>query len=172
MVGITGGSYQIWGTRMSSSKKQFFCLFLFLNLFYWSIVDLQCCVNSAISTMTQLYLCTFSFIFFSIMVYHRILNIVPVLYSRTLCLSIPYIILCIHSQIRPKLTMRPPQSPLIYLVISSSLPKFCILFLHFLNIVITVTSRSVESQHLWTLWVCSVWFSLSSHLILAFFLKH
>ena len=46
---------------------------LFLSLFYWSIVDLQSCVSFYCAAKWFI-----SFlIFFSIMVYHRILNIVP-----------------------------------------------------------------------------------------------
>ena len=57
-------------------------LFIFLNLFYWSIVDLQCCVSfcytaewfsyAYIYIYTYIYI--FFFIFFSIMVYYRILH--------------------------------------------------------------------------------------------------
>ena len=57
---------------------------------YWSIVVLQCCLISAVSQSDSSYI--FFFIFFSIMVFHRILNI-PVLDSRTLsCLSFLYIL--------------------------------------------------------------------------------
>ena len=62
-------SYPCWNTSL------FFSLFFFLN---WSIVDLQCCVSFRCKAKwfryTYIY---FFFIFFSNMVYHRILNIVP-----------------------------------------------------------------------------------------------
>ena len=53
--------------------------FYFLNLFYWSIVDLQCYINFCCTAkwLSYTYLYTFFFIFLSMMVYHRILNIVP-----------------------------------------------------------------------------------------------
>ena len=59
-------------------------IFLFFN---WSIVDLQCLVNFYCTAkwVSYMYIC---FMFFSIMVYHRILIIVP-------CLSILYVIVCI-----------------------------------------------------------------------------
>ena len=46
----------------------------------WSIFDLQCCVNFCWTAKWFIYtyvIFTFFFIFFSIMAYHRILNIVP-----------------------------------------------------------------------------------------------
>ena len=45
--------------------------------FYWSIVDLQHCVNFCRIGKWLTYTYIFFFIFFSIIVYHRILNIVP-----------------------------------------------------------------------------------------------
>ena len=45
----------------------------FIYLFYWSIVDLWCCVNFYCIAKWFSY----TYIFFSIMVYHGILNIVP-----------------------------------------------------------------------------------------------
>ena len=52
------------------------------NLFYQSTVDLQCYVNfrckaKLIYLHMHTHIYTFFFIFFSIMVYYRILNIVP-----------------------------------------------------------------------------------------------
>ena len=54
-------------------------LILSLNVSYWSIVDLQCRVNFCCTAKwsSYTYTYTFFFTFFSIMVYHRILNIVP-----------------------------------------------------------------------------------------------
>ena len=50
----------------------------FFNVFYWSIVDLQCCVSFwyLAKWFSYAYIYTFFFRFFSIMLYHRILNIV------------------------------------------------------------------------------------------------
>lgn len=53
------------------------------NLFYGTIIDLQCCVNFC-STVIHLYVFTFFFIFFSIMAYRRTLNIIPCALHRTL----------------------------------------------------------------------------------------
>ena len=54
--------------------------------FYWSIIDLQCCLSFWCTakwfSYTSIYL--FFIIFFPIVVYYRILNTFPVLYSRTL----------------------------------------------------------------------------------------
>ena len=46
---------------------------------YRSVADLQCCVNfyCRAKGFSDTYIYTFFFIFFSIMVYHRVLNIVP-----------------------------------------------------------------------------------------------
>ena len=51
---------------------------------YWSIIDFQCCVNfcytakwSAIHIYMYIFAHTFFFMFFSIMIYYRMLNIVP-----------------------------------------------------------------------------------------------
>ena len=55
--------------------------FLFLkNLSYLGIVDLNCCVISAVQQSDSViykYIHIYIFIFVSIMVYHRILKIVP-----------------------------------------------------------------------------------------------
>ena len=52
------------------------CLLL-KNLFYSSIVDLQYCVNFyCMAKQLGIHMYTFFFIFFSIMVYHRILTII------------------------------------------------------------------------------------------------
>ena len=82
---------------------------LFLKKIYWYIVDLQYCINFCYTAWWFSYIYIFFFIFFSIMVSHRILNIVPCAISRTL--------LFIHS-IRNSLHLRiqssksfPPQPP-------------------------------------------------------------
>ena len=53
------------------------CSLFLKNKFYWGIVDLPCCVNFCCTTDSIMHIDTSSFIFFSIMVYPRILNIVP-----------------------------------------------------------------------------------------------
>ena len=64
--------------------------FSFFSIFFWSIVDLQCYFNLTVQQSNSLtHICVYVYIhsfllFFSIMVYHRILNIVLLLYSRTL----------------------------------------------------------------------------------------
>ena len=47
----------------------------FFNVFYWSIVDLQCCVSFCYVAkwFSYAYIYTFFFRFFSILLYHRIL---------------------------------------------------------------------------------------------------
>ena len=71
-----------------------------LFIFKWSIVDLQCCDSFWCTTKWFSYTHTHTYIyihfstFFSIMVYHRTLNIVPCYTCYTLgpcCLSILYI---------------------------------------------------------------------------------
>ena len=64
----------IWFIILCILKSFFF----FLNLcFYWSIVDIQCCVSYLVySQVIELYTHTHIYIFFFIMVYHRLLNIV------------------------------------------------------------------------------------------------
>ena len=49
----------------------------FFVVFNWSIVDLQCCANLYCTAKWLTYKNTFFFVCFSIMVYHRLLNIVP-----------------------------------------------------------------------------------------------
>ena len=94
----------------------------FLN---WSIVDLQCfnfyCTAKWFSyTYIYIYIYIFFFMFFSIMVYHRILNIVlPVLYSRTLLFT-HYIHNSLHLLI-PNSQSIPPAPP--------RQPQFCSLCL-------------------------------------------
>lgn len=58
---------------------------LFLDFFYWNIVDLQCCVNlcSAENWFSLyiykyiLHIYTYIFSYFSMMVYHRLFGILP-----------------------------------------------------------------------------------------------
>ena len=60
--------------------------------------------------MIQLYIYTLFFLSFFIMVYYKMLNVVPLLYSRTL-LSVLYVIVCItnysNSNSNPKLPVLP-----------------------------------------------------------------
>ena len=75
----------IWAVCISKlllHNKPFFFFFLIL---YWGIVDLQCCVNFCYIAKWFSYtqIC-FIFKSFFFMLYHRILNIVPVIYCRTL----------------------------------------------------------------------------------------
>ena len=63
----------------SSEKKAYLWGFFFFN---WSLVDLQCSVSFRRTVKWFIYI-LFFFIFFH-MVYYKILNIVAVLYSRTL----------------------------------------------------------------------------------------
>ena len=63
---------------------------LFKKQFYWSIVDLRCCVNFCYTVKWLSFTYTFFFVFFSTVVYHRVLNRqYPVLYRRTLLFSHP-----------------------------------------------------------------------------------
>ena len=57
-----------------------------LSIFNWSIVDLLCCVNFCCIAkwLIYTYTYTFFFIFFSIIIYPRILNIVPCAMQRAL----------------------------------------------------------------------------------------
>ena len=64
----------------SCGQQLRFLWHLWLDLFYWYRVDLQCCVNFCCCTgkwfsYTHTYI--YSFIFFPVMIYYRILNIVP-----------------------------------------------------------------------------------------------
>ena len=56
-------------------------LYFDLYLFYWSIVHLQCCVNFSYTAewFNNIYVCvyTFFFTFFCIILYLRVLNIIP-----------------------------------------------------------------------------------------------
>ena len=51
--------------------------FFFFKEFYWSIFDLQCCVNFCYIAKMCVCVCVFFFIFISAVVYHKILSIVP-----------------------------------------------------------------------------------------------
>ena len=84
-------AFQVWW--LSSGHLTPPCFFIYI--LNWCIVDLQCCVSfwriAKWFSYTYIYsIFAFFFTFFSITVYHKILNIVPVLYSRAL-LSILYI---------------------------------------------------------------------------------
>ena len=69
--------------------------FLPFNLLHWSIVNLQCCINFYYIAMWFSYTVLFFFIFFSIMIYYRILNIVPCAIGPC-CLSILYLMVYIY----------------------------------------------------------------------------
>ena len=73
-----------------------FHILFFKNIFYWSIVNLQCSVRFFCTAVTQLYIYTFFFIFFSIMVYPRTLDSSRCHTVGPCCLSILYIIICIY----------------------------------------------------------------------------
>ena len=64
----------------------------FLLTFYWTTVTLQCCVISAVQQNDLvIYMYMFFFIFFSIVVYSRILNGVPcapLLFLNSMCNSL------------------------------------------------------------------------------------
>ena len=71
--------------------------YVFFVLIYWSIVDLQCCVNFccrekrvSCCLVARSYTCVCIYIHFSIMVYHRILNMVPYAVVGPCCGSILY----------------------------------------------------------------------------------
>ena len=70
-------SYTFRKCTVTEHMKQIIFFFV-LYIFNWSIVDLQCCVNYCCTAkwFSYTYMHAFFFIFFSIMAYHRILNIV------------------------------------------------------------------------------------------------
>ena len=81
----------MWWLSSGHSTPSCFLIYI-LN---WCILDLQCCVSfwrrAKWFNYTYIYsIFAFFFIFFSIIVYHKILNIVPALHSRAL-LSVLYI---------------------------------------------------------------------------------
>ena len=68
------------------------CLYLFLK-FYYSIIDLQCCVSSRYTAVIQLdaYICSFFCRIFSHVGYHRIMSRVPYAPQQVLVAYLPYI---------------------------------------------------------------------------------
>ena len=78
----------------SSHKGGLYFSFSFINFFYWSIVDLQCCVSFRYTAKWFIFLyicvciCMYVYIFFfrllSLIGYYKILSMFPVLYSRSL----------------------------------------------------------------------------------------
>ena len=68
--------------------------YLLFNLFCGSTVGLQCCVNFCLQQSDSV-IHTFFFIFFPIMVYHRILNIVPCATQEDLVAYPSHIMVCL-----------------------------------------------------------------------------
>ena len=69
----------------------------FKKKFYWNIVNLQCCVSGVqqSDSAMQIHIYLFSFRFFSIIDYNKILNIVPCAIQKVLLLFILYLVVCI-----------------------------------------------------------------------------
>ena len=78
---IKPSSVTSFANIFSQSVGCLFVYFFLLNFifFNWSIVDLQCCANLCCTAkwLSYTHIDILFFKFFSIMVYHRILNIVP-----------------------------------------------------------------------------------------------
>ena len=74
---------------VTSSQSSYSLFKIKLNLKNWRKMDLQCCVHFWCRAKSCIYIYTHAFfwIFFSIMVYHRILNTVPCATYRGICCS-------------------------------------------------------------------------------------
>ena len=87
---------------------QCFFFLMFKNVIYWSMVDLWYWVNFCCTAkwFSSLSLSLYIYIYFFIMAYHRILNIVPLLYSRPL-LFINSIYISLHLLVYNLCTLLP-----------------------------------------------------------------
>ena len=76
---IFGSLFSSFPHLLATKSLRFTLQYFFVFFLNWSIVDLQCCVNFCYTEkwFRYTYIYTFFFVLFSIMVYHRILNIVP-----------------------------------------------------------------------------------------------
>ena len=112
----------------SSQRNKLFCR-LFKN---WNIIDLQCCANLCCIAKWLIYIPIdiLIFIFFSIVVYHRILNVVLCYMFGPCWLSVlnVLIIACIYQPQAPSPPLSLPRSPLAttsLVSVSMSLFLFC-----------------------------------------------
>ena len=107
------------------------------TIFYWSIVDLQCCIKFCCLVKWLSYRYTyllFCGLFHYALIHHMILNVVPELYSRIFCSPILHVKVCICQPQTPN-----PSHPR---SISPRQPQVCSLYLlvcfHCINMLICV----------------------------------